>query len=328
VPADPLKALVGASPSIDAVRRFIRRVAASDSTVLLVGESGTGKERAARALHAASRRAAGPLVAVNCAALPEALVESELFGHERGAFTGAIARRVGRMEQASGGTLFLDEVGELAASAQAKLLRAVEAREVDRVGGRGPVAVDVRVIAAANRDLEAAVGDGRFREDLYYRLNVLKIRMPALRDRREDIPLLAAYFLDAMAGRAGRRARLSDEALGTLAGYDWPGNVRELANAIEHALVLGNGPVIEADDLPVWVRGGPLEGLSGSGGEAGLYHAALGETKRFLFRAAFARAEGDYRKAALALGLHPHSVHRMVRALDLEALLGGSGGPA
>jgi Nif-specific regulatory protein len=228
----------------------VERVARSRATVLVRGESGTGKELVARALHDASPRSAHPYVAVNCAALPETLLESELFGHEKGAFTGAGAVQKGRFELANGGTLFLDEVGELSLSAQSKLLRALQERQIERVGGRRPLAVDVRIVAATNKDLEAAVARGEFRLDLFHRLSVVTVTLPPLRERREDVPALAEHFLAELARENGRaEPRLSPEAVDALLHFDWPGNVRQLRNALEQALVSIAGDVIHARDL-------------------------------------------------------------------------------
>ena len=243
--------LVGTSAAIQRVRELILRVAATDSTVLISGETGTGKELAARAIHRASRRAAGPFVAVNCAALTETLLESELFGHEKGAFTGAHALHKGRFELADGGTIFLDEIGSMALSLQAKLLRVLETRRFERVGGTHTANVDVRLIAATNSDLEQDVRRGAFRLDLYYRLQVITIVMPPLRERKDDIGLLARRFAcDFCQGNGRRTINVSPEALALLVEHDWPGNVRELHNAVEHAFVLGTTGLIQADDLP------------------------------------------------------------------------------
>ena len=243
--------MVGDSASIQRVYERVARVARADSTALIVGETGTGKELAARAIHLNSARARRPFVAINCAALTETLLESELFGHERGAFTGAVAQKKGRLEMAEGGTLFLDEVGELAPALQSKLLRVLQEREVERVGGTRPIKVDIRVLSATNRTLPKEVAAGRFREDLYFRLNVVEIHMPPLRERREDIPLLARHFLNRYARHAGRRiAEISPRALAALVAYEWPGNVRELENAIERAVVLGSTEDLLLDDFP------------------------------------------------------------------------------
>jgi transcriptional regulator with GAF, ATPase, and Fis domain len=243
--------IVGRSPALAKVLAEVGRVAPTDATVLITGETGTGKELIARAVHSASRRQDKPLIKVNCAALPAGLVESELFGHEKGAFSGAIARRVGRFELADGGTLFLDEVGELPLDAQAKLLRALQEREFDRVGGAAPVKVDVRVIAATNRDLLAEVRDKRFREDLHYRLNVFPVRLPPLRDRPDDIPLLVHFLMGKFAPRVGRRLEgVTQATMRRLQEYSWPGNIRELENVLERSIILATGSALDiAPDL-------------------------------------------------------------------------------
>jgi PAS domain S-box-containing protein len=240
--------IVGASPALAATLDAVARVAGTDTSVLILGETGAGKELIARAVHAGSTRAARPLIKVNCAALPAGLIESELFGHERGAFTGAIERRIGRFELADGGTIFLDEIGELPLDAQATLLRVLQEREIERVGGTETKTVDVRVIAATNRDLTAAVADGTFRQDLYYRLNVFPISIPPLRARREDIPLLVHYFVARFAQQTGRKiTHVPAESMRRLADYAWPGNVRELEHVIERAVILSAGPALEID---------------------------------------------------------------------------------
>ncbi len=243
--------LIGGSDPMQRVFRTLRRLAESGSTVLLRGESGTGKELAARAIHDLGPRSAGPFVPVNCAGIPETLIESELFGHERGAFTDARERRVGRFEQASGGTLFLDEIGELAPAVQAKLLRALQERRIDRVGGRESIDVDVRVVAATHRDLDRDVADGRFRADLFYRVNVVPVELPPLRERRGDVRVLAEHFLGQARAATGRGPqRIARDALAALERYPWPGNVRELANAVERAVALAEGEAVELSDLP------------------------------------------------------------------------------
>ena len=306
--------MVGDSAAMRAVYGRIRKLAPSDCTVLISGETGTGKELAARAIHQNSRRARRPFVAINCAALTESLLESELFGHEKGAFTGAIVQKKGKLEVADGGTVFLDEIGELAPSLQSKLLRALQHHEFERVGGTRTIKVDVRVIAATNRDLAAAAADGTFRQDLWYRLNVVSLTMPPLRERRGDIPVLAAHFV-AKYGR-GRPVTLSPEAVTLLASHDWPGNVRELENAIERAVVLGASDRIVADDLPE-----PLvENAAGaaSGGETTMYHQGVAEVKRRLILGALDRSGGNYTAAARLLGLNPTYLHRLLRNLQLR----------
>jgi len=253
---DPfLRNIVGASPKMQRIFRLVAKVAPTDSSVLLLGESGTGKEIIARSLHLQSRRADGPFVAVNVGALPESLIESELFGYVRGAFTGATQDRVGLIESADHGTLFLDEIGDMPLPAQVKLLRTLEGNELRRLGDNQLRGVDVRVIAATHRDLLAEAAAGRFRHDLYYRLNVVQIELPPLRERREDVGLLASYFLDRFARRNGRpRLSFLPEAGALLERYDWPGNVRELENAVEHAAAVAEGTVVRPADLPAAVR--------------------------------------------------------------------------
>ena len=247
--------IVGASPKIQRILRLVSRVAPTDSTVLLLGESGTGKELIARSLHVQSRRSRGPFVPVNVGAIPESLVESELFGYARGAFTGAAVDRAGLVEEADGGTLFLDEIADMPAAAQVKLLRTLESNEVRRLGENFTRMVNLRVVAATHRNLRFLVDEGRFREDLYYRLNVVQIELPPLRERREDIGLLASYFLTRIAQRMGRPGMsFSPEAMAVLERHDYPGNVRELENAIEHAVALCEGRVIRPPDLPTALR--------------------------------------------------------------------------
>jgi transcriptional regulator with GAF, ATPase, and Fis domain len=305
--------MVGDSPVMAAVYERIRKVAPSDVTVLISGETGTGKELAARAIHQNSPRARGPFVAVNCATLTDTLLESELFGHEKGAFTGAVSLKKGKLEVADGGTVFLDEIGELAPALQAKLLRALQYHEFERVGGTRTIKVSVRVIAATNRDLADDVAAGRFRQDLWYRLNVVSMMMPPLRARRGDIPMLAAHFA-AKYGR-GRSVEFSREALDALSTYDWPGNVRELENAIEHAVVLGRSDQIVADDLPDAV----LEGSAAlRGGTTAAYHQSVLDTKRRLIIDAIDRSGGNYTAAAKLLGINPTYLHRLLKNLQLK----------
>jgi transcriptional regulator with GAF, ATPase, and Fis domain len=308
--------MVGESPRMREVYRLLRRAAATDSTVLLRGESGTGKELAARALHKASPRAGRPFVAVNCATLSETLLESELFGHERGAFTGAVARKTGRVEVADTGTLFLDEVGEIPLPLQAKLLRFLQEREFERLGSTRTIRVDVRVVAATNRDLEKMIREGTFREDLYYRLNVITLHLPPLRERREDVPLLASHFAAVTSRRLGRAvAGFTPEARACLQRYDWPGNVRELANAVERAIVLGEGDLIRPEDLPEsLLDAGPPPGSAGA-----RYHEVLNETKKRLIQDTLAEARGNVTRAAAVLGLHPNYLHRLISSLGLRA---------
>jgi len=256
--------IIGTSEQINQLFELIRKVADTDSTVLLLGESGTGKELIARAIHYNSHRRQGPLVPVNCAAIPEELLESELFGHERGAFTHAIRTRIGRFEQASGGTIFLDEVADMSPGLQVKLLRVLQDRSFERIGGVKSIKVDIRVIAATNQDLEGLVGQGKFREDLYYRLNVIPIRIPPLRERVGDIPLLVAHFGQQFSQKKNKPSkRLSPAALESLSRYQWPGNVRELENLMERLIILTEGEVVEVEDLPQRFRQTDSLGIGG-----------------------------------------------------------------
>ena len=307
--------LVGESPPIREVLQFISKVATTDSTVLLSGESGTGKELAARAIHLNSKRADKAFMAVNCAALAESLLESELFGHEKGSFTGALMQKKGRLEIADGGTVFLDEIGELSTPLQVKLLRVLQEREFERVGGTRSVKVDIRLITASNKNLEEAVSQGTFRQDLYYRLNVVSLEMPPLRERHEDIPLLANYFAAKYAEKCHRRITgISAEAQARLAGYDWPGNVRELENAIERAVVLGATDRILLEDLPESV----LESEAPATAAGTKYHDAVAETKKQIILSAMQQAKGSYTEAAKLLGVHPNYLHRLIRNLNLK----------
>jgi len=311
------RSLVGEGARMKEVYQFLKRVAPTDSTVLIEGESGTGKELAARALHRNSPRASKPFVAINCAAIPETLLESDLFGHERGAFTGAAVQKKGRLEVADEGVVFLDEIGELAPSLQGKLLRVLQEREFERVGGNHPIKVDIRLIAATNCNLEQAMREGKFRQDLYYRLAVLRITMPTLRDRHEDIPLLVRHFVQKHAKRCKVRPRpISREALARLVNYDWPGNVRELENAIERALVLGSSDTILPEDLPESL----LERTPPEMTEA-KYHAAVKELKKQLILDAVEQTRGSYADAARILGVHPNYLHRLIRNLELKESL-------
>ena len=314
--------MVGESAPMRAVYRFVSRVAPTEATALITGESGTGKELVARAIHRNSPRATKPFVAINCAALTETLLESELFGHEKGAFTGAVAQKKGKLEVADGGTVFLDEMGELAPSLQAKLLRVLQEREFERVGGTRPVRIDVRVIAATNRDLVESVRNGSFRQDLYYRLNVVSIEMPALRQRREDIPLLAAYFAARSAEKSKRHVRgVSPEARVCLTNYDWPGNVRELENAIERAVVLGSSEFVLPEDLPEAV----LETEQPAGVNIARYHETIAEAKKQVILRAVDQAGGNYTEAAKLLGVHPNYLHRLIRNMNLKSVLKSAG---
>ncbi|MCX8157705.1 MAG: sigma-54 dependent transcriptional regulator [Verrucomicrobiae bacterium] len=254
---DVATGMVGRSAAMQEVFKLIGQLAASDATVLITGESGTGKELAARAIYSHSRRAQQPFLAINCAAIPETLLESELFGHEKGAFTGATTQRIGKFEQCHHGTLFLDEIGDMSPATQTKILRVLQSGEFERVGGNQTVKVDVRVIAATNRPLERAVAEKNFREDLFYRLNVVRLHLPPLRERKEDLPLLVEFFLRKLARAAGRpRPGVAPETLALLAQHDWPGNVRELENVMQRALVVAKGDTLLPEDLPAELRGG------------------------------------------------------------------------
>ncbi|HEX4960130.1 MAG TPA: sigma-54 dependent transcriptional regulator [Thermoanaerobaculia bacterium] len=295
--------LVGAHPRFRAALRLLQKVGPKESTVLLTGESGTGKELFARAIHALSARRNGPCVALNCAAIPEPLLENELFGHEKGAFTGADRRAVGRFELAEGGTLFLDEIGELPAAVQGKVLRVLEERTYERVGGGRTLRADVRLVAATNRDLTSMVESGELRADLFFRLNVFPIELPPLRERAADVPLLARHLLEEIARRHhAEPPRLEEGALELLAAQPWPGNVRELANVLERAVILAEGPALRAADLQPLLR--PL--------------TAPGERERL--KEALVAADGDKRQAAEALGMSYRALLRKVKELDLEGV--------
>jgi Nif-specific regulatory protein len=310
--------MLGESAAMLKVFEIIRKVAPTDSTVLINGESGTGKELAAQAVHLNSRRADKPFVAINCAALTETLLESELFGHEKGAFTGATAQKKGRIEAAQGGTLFLDEIGEMALNLQAKILRVLQEREFERVGGTRAVKADIRLIAATNRDLQAEVKNGGFRQDLFYRLNVVRFTMPALRDRKEDILLLAESFADKFSRILNRRIRgISANAKKLLLKYDFPGNVRELENAVERAAVLGSSEWILPEDLPEdFLDLQPDAEASAVSAET--YHEAIRERKKELIINAFREAGGNYVETAKLLDVHPNYLHRLIRNLEIK----------
>jgi DNA-binding NtrC family response regulator len=291
--------ILGNSPVMVRLKELLARVAASDSTVLITGASGTGKELAAAAVHYGSARAKGPYIKVNCGAIPENLIESVLFGHEKGAFTGAAARQPGRFELADGGTLLLDEIGDLPLHLQVKLLRVLQEKEIERVGGKRPVRVDVRIIGATAKNLVEEVRQGRFREDLFYRLQVIPVHLPPLCERREDISLLCEHFLTEFGRRRGLPLKLSEEALRRLQAYDYPGNVRELRNIIERASVLSLSPVIDLLELPGDLAAGPTRG-----GEEGLnLAAAVARTERECILAALRKSGGNKTEAAVLLGI-------------------------
>jgi PAS domain S-box-containing protein len=310
--------IIGQSPALTAVLDNVRRVAVTDSTVLITGETGTGKELIARAIHSTSRRKEKPLFKINCAALPAGLVESELFGHEKGAFTGAIARRLGRFELAHGGTIFLDEIGELPADAQAKFLRVLQEHEFDRVGGTAPIQVDVRVLAASNRDLLQMVREKTFREDLYYRLSVFPMHVPPLRDRKEDIPPLAHFLVNKLAARIGKRiAGIDKETMRRLIAYPWPGNVRELENVIERAVILAAGRALEigADVLPASVEPPACE-VHISEQPATLEATEREHILNVLGQTGWV-VQGS-RGAAKILGLHPNTLRSRMKKLGIR----------
>jgi len=307
--------MIGESAAMQRVYHFISKVAPTDATVLISGESGTGKELAARAIHRNSKRAQKPFMAVNCAALNDSLLESELFGHEKGSFTGALAQKKGRLEVADSGTVFLDEIGELPLSLQVKLLRVLQEREFERVGGTVTIHVDLRLIAATNKNLEEAIEAGQFRHDLYYRLNVVSLEMPALRERREDIMLLANYFADKSGARCNRKLKgFSSEARACLTAYDWPGNVRELENTLERAVVLGTTDWILPEDLPDAL----LETKVTADGPFTTYHEAVVQHKKQIILRAFAEAKNNHAEAARLLGIHPNYLQRLIRNLNLS----------
>jgi two-component system response regulator HydG len=304
-------AVIGTSPAFQRMMMLIEQVAPSSATVLVEGESGVGKELAARAIHERSARRAGPFVAVNCAALPENLLESELFGYEKGAFTGAAGRKEGRFELADGGTLFLDEVADLSPVTQPKILRVLQEGEFERVGGTKTLRVDVRIVTATNQDLAQLVREKRFREDLYYRLNVITITVPPLRERRQDIPLLAHHFLRVYAAKNNRKLDgFSEEALARLEAYAWPGNVRELENAVERAVVLARGSVVEVTDLPASVvEGAP----SADWVKAIPVGTSLAEVEQQLLEETLRQTKGNKTLAAKLLGIDPKTVFRKLK---------------
>ena len=308
--------LIGEAPPMKEIVAMARRAAPSKTTIMILGESGTGKEVLARTIHAWSDRSGAPFVAVNCVALTEELLESELFGHEKGSFTGAVSQKAGKFEVADGGTIFLDEIAEVRPQLQAKLLRVLQEHQFERVGGTTPIKVDIRIIAATNRDLTQEIASGRFREDLYYRLNVITLQMPPLRDRLDDVPALASFFLQKYSRETKRNVnRISKEASSALARYDWPGNVRELENTIERAVVLGSGAEIGLDDLPTHIVEGSTAG--GPEGEPA-FHAEVRRLKGQMIRDAIRRAGGHHRKAAELLGLNPTYLSRLIRNLGVK----------
>ncbi len=311
--------VIAESPAMQRLLRMVCRVAPAETTVLIEGESGSGKEVIARALHDLSPRRSRPFIAINCAVLTENLLESELFGHERGAFTGAISQKKGKVELADGGTLFLDEIGELAPGLQAKLLRVLQQREFERVGGTRTLRLDVRVIAATNRDLQSEVKNGAFRKDLFHRLNVISIAAPPLRERPDDIVPLALHFLERGRSKAVRQVQgISVSAKHCLLRHSWPGNVRELENVIERALILGDTALIESEDFPLSVRQ-----TSPAQAAAPEFEQSVSSAKRESILRAWVESEGDYRRAAILLGLHPNSLLRLIKRMNLRSELRG-----
>ncbi|MGE0548487.1 MAG: sigma-54-dependent transcriptional regulator [Kofleriaceae bacterium] len=310
--------LIGQGDKMAAVRRTVEKVAPSDTTVFIAGESGTGKELVARAIHRLSKRANGPFIKVNCGAITETLLESELFGHEKGAFTGAIKQKLGRFELADGGTLFLDEVGDIPPSMQVKLLRALQEHEFDRVGGEAPIKVDVRVLSATNKDLDAEVAAGRFRQDLFFRLHVLPVKVPPLRERREDIPMLCAHFVAKLGPKTNARIRaLSDAALGRIMAYHWPGNVRELENAIEQALVFAEGEEIAPGALPQFLQGGAEDDRLEVPRELTLPEI-LDDLERQLILKAYAKANQVKTETARLLGIKTSALYYKLEKYGIE----------
>jgi transcriptional regulator with GAF, ATPase, and Fis domain len=307
--------MIGEAPAMERVYQMINRIASSNSTVLICGESGTGKELAALAIHLNSSRAQKPFVPINCAALAESLQETELFGHEKGAFTGAVCQKKGKLEIAQGGTVFLDEISEIAISFQAKLLRVLQERQFERVGGTQTINVDVRWIAATNRNLEKAIQEKTFREDLYFRLNVVTLVIPPLRERRDDIPLLANYFATKYGKNFQRNVKgISPSAIDYLVRYDWPGNIRELENAIQRAVIFVSDREILPEDLPENV----LEVDQVPGSDKTTYHDAIQVAKKQIIQKALEQSKGNYTQAATLLGIHPVYLYRLTRNLGLK----------
>ncbi len=307
--------IIGKSPAMQRIFELLRQIAPTNATVLITGESGTGKELIAKAIHHNSLRRNGPFVALNCAAVSEGVLESELFGHVKGAFTGAVRSREGKFEFASGGTLFLDEVGDTPLSIQSKLLRVIEEREIVRVGSNEPIRVDVRLLAATNQDLEKLVEEKAFREDLYFRLNVVSVHLPPLRERREDIPLIADATIRQLNEEYGKEIEgISAEALEILTGYSWPGNVRELKNAVESMHIVSRGPVLQVEDIPAKIRaaGRPAAGLPRLSG------VSIQEMERELIRNTLRDVGGNRERAASLLGISERTLYRKIKAYELE----------
>ena len=314
--------IVGNSPAMQEVYKTVGKVAKADATVLITGESGTGKELVAEALHFNSNRRSGPLVKVSCAALPESLLEAELFGHEKGSFTGAMTQRRGRFEMADKGTIFLDEIAEMTMPTQTKLLRVLQERKIERIGSNLPIKVDIRIVCATNKDLQKQVEQGKFRDDLYYRLNVINIHMPPLRDRKEDIPSLVEHFLAKHRYSAtAQPAAISEEAIRRLIEYNWPGNVRELENVIERAVVLSRGQIITSRELPFGEHDAG-EGEEGEGGEekgdSSFFKKSVAQFEKDLIMKALRDANGNRSKAAEMLGIYRRLLYAKIKEYGLE----------
>jgi two-component system, NtrC family, response regulator AtoC len=315
--------IVGNSPAMQEVYKTIGKVAKADATVLITGESGTGKELVAEALHFNSNRRSGPMVKVSCAALPETLLEAELFGHEKGSFTGAMTQRRGRFEMADKGTIFLDEIGEMTVPTQTKLLRVLQERKIERIGSNLPIKVDIRIIVATNKDLQKQVEQQKFRDDLYYRLNVINIHMPPLRDRKEDIPSLVEHFLAKHRYSAtAQPAAISEEAIRRLMEYNWPGNVRELENVIERAVVLSRGQIITSRELPFGdhdaVEGEEGEGEADAKGDSSFFKKSVAQFEKDLIMKALRDANGNRSKAAEMLGIYRRLLYAKIKEYGLE----------
>jgi len=327
------EALIGKSRQMQEIYKAIGRVAPTDATVLIRGESGTGKELVARAIYNYSNRSEKPFLVINCVAIPETLLESELFGYERGAFTGAVNKKIGKIEQANSGTIFLDEIGDMPLNIQAKILRLLEEKQIERLGGKDPIKVDVRIIAATNRDLEKAIQEGRFREDLYFRLNVVTIWLPPLRERRSDIPLLVDYYITTISKELGlQEPTVTSSAMEYLVNYDWPGNVRELANTIHKLLIINKGLPIERDDVVKALEERPSKSVSPTdleeavrrliscalkGGEEGLYEELMDQFSRFVIAEALRICNGNKSQAARLLGLSRPTLHSKIEKYKL-----------
>jgi two-component system, NtrC family, response regulator AtoC len=315
--------IVGNSPAMQEVYKTIGKVAKADATVLITGESGTGKELVAEALHFNSNRRSGPMVKVSCAALPETLLEAELFGHEKGSFTGAMTQRRGRFEMADKGTIFLDEIGEMTVPTQTKLLRVLQERKIERIGSNLPIKVDIRIIVATNKDLQKQVEQSKFRDDLYYRLNVINIHMPPLRDRKEDIPSLVEHFLAKHRYSAtAQPAAISEEAIRRLMEYNWPGNVRELENVIERAVVLSRGQIITSRELPFGdhdaAEGEEGEGEADAKGDSSFFKKSVAQFEKDLIMKALRDANGNRSKAAEMLGIYRRLLYAKIKEYGLE----------